>query len=31
LTLGGYMKKLIDERGTYLKRAAKGGTDGTST
>jgi len=29
--LGGYMKKLIDERGTYLKRAAEGGTDGAST
>ena len=29
--LGGYMKKLIEERGAYLKRAAEGGTDGTST
>jgi len=29
--LGGYMQALIDERGTYLKRAAEGGTDGTST
>ena len=24
--LGGYMKKLIEERGAYLKRAAEGGT-----
>ena len=29
--LSGYMKKLIEERGTYLKRAAEGGTAGTST
>ena len=26
--LGAYMKKLIEERGTYLKRAAEGGTSG---
>ena len=29
--LSGYMKKLIEERGTYLKRAAEGGTQGTAT
>ena len=28
--LGGYMKKLIEERGTFLKRAAEGGTSGQS-
>lgn len=28
--LGGYMKKLIQERGSYLKRAVEGGTSGTT-